>query len=80
MQARPQEQQRERPKYLTRSYLYNTAIDFRRTAARLMRDADNANEEQAKLMREEATRLLQAAKRFTASADKAPEDGELPFA
>jgi hypothetical protein len=68
-----------RPKYLTQSYLYNTASDCRRMAARLMRDADDASEEQARLMREEATRLLQAAKRFSQQADQAPSDCELPF-
>lgn len=79
MQAKEKTETRARAKYLTRSYLYNTASDYRRIAARLMRDADDANEEQAKLLREEATSLLQAAKRFNASADRAPSDAELPF-
>jgi hypothetical protein len=79
MQAKEHQAEIRRAKYLSRSYLYNTAADLRRTAARLMRDADDASDEQAKLMREEATRLLQSAKRFATHGDQAPSDSELPF-
>lgn len=81
MHAEHKEKAVARAKFLTRSYLYNTAADYRRIAARLMRDADQASEEQARLMRDEAVRMLQASKRFAAQADEAPveNDAELPF-
>lgn len=81
MQAKVQEHAGEvRPRYLTKGYLYNTAEDLRRTANRLMRDASEADESQAKLLRQEAIRLVQSADRFDAEAEMAREpEFELPF-
>ncbi len=77
---RETETQETRAKFLPRGYLYNTASDFRRTAARLMRDADQATEEQGKLLRAEAVRLVEASKRIDEQGDKSPADAtELPF-
>jgi hypothetical protein len=71
-----------RSRYLPQSYLFETARDLRRKAARLMKDADGVAEQQARVLREEAVELVRSAKRFDEQADVAPsgETEDLPFA
>ena len=79
---REQDRVAPRAKFLPRGYLYSTAEDFRRTAERLMKDAGEATEEQAKVLRETASRLVQDSERLEAQGDVAPSDDleALPFA
>lgn len=72
---------RPRAKYLARGYLHDTAADMRRLAARLIRDAEDAAEDQAEMMLAEAERILGIAERFDSKAESAPgvDPQELPF-
>ncbi len=81
MEAKKLESHEERPRYLARSYLYNSAEDFRRIAERLLRDAEGASPEHAKLMREAASKLRQESSSFDAAADVTPieDEQDLPF-
>ncbi len=82
MQSLQRESDTEAPRarYLPRNHLYARGEDMRRMAAGLFKDADDANDEQATVLRAASLRLVEESKRLDEQADRSPaESSELPF-